>query len=364
VSKEETLIKDLFLTASVRINGAHSYDLQVHDQRFYKRVLCEGVLGLGESYMDGWWDCPKLDQFFDRIIRANLEEKIKGNWKFLWQGFRARLFNLQNITRAYQVGEQHYDLGNDLYMAMLDKRMNYSCAYWKDATTLDEAQEAKLDLICQKLDLQPGMTVLDLGCGFGAFAGFAAEKYGARVTGVTISKRQLEWAQDRYSDLPIELMLGDYRQVSGSYDRVISIGFFEHVGYKNYRTYMQVVDRTMNEDGIAFIHTIGQNISTTRMNPWNDRYIFKNGVIPSIVQISKALEGMFVMEDWHIFGPDYDRTLMAWYANFESAWSDLKNQYDERFRRMWQFYLLSSAGAMRSRSLQLWQIVLRRLGNP
>jgi cyclopropane-fatty-acyl-phospholipid synthase len=360
----EIPLRDLLATAGISLNGSKPYDIQVHNAGFYVRVLREGALGLGESYMDGWWDCEAVDQFIDRVLRARLDQQIKGNYKLLWHAIRSRLFNLQKRSRAFQVGEHHYDLDNDLYRAMLDKRMNYTCGYWRNAATLDEAQEAKLELVCRKIGLEQGMTVLELGCGFGSFAGYAAEKYGARVTGVTVSKRQVELGMEMYKGLPVELKLDDYRNVSGTYDRVISIGIMEHVGYKNYRTYMNVVDRTLKSDGIAFVHTIGGNTSTSGTSPWTAKYIFPNSMIPSITQLSRAMEGLFVVEDWHNFGPDYDKTLMAWHENFEKAWPELSKKYDERFYRMWRFYLLSSAGGFRARSDQLWQIVMTRQGTP
>jgi len=363
MAKYEIFLKELFESVGIEVNGSKPYDIQIHNRKFYKRVFCETALGLGESYMDGWWDCPALDQFFDRVLRAKLDKKLKGNWKICLHILKAQLFNLQKIRRAFQVGERHYDLGNDLYQAMLDKGLNYTCAYWKDADNLDDAQTAKLELVCKKINLQPGMQVLDLGCGFGSFAGYAAEKYGVEVTGLTVSKRQAEYASERYKDLPVKIMLADYRKAKGQYDRVISIGILEHVGYKNYRTYMELVNRTLKKHGLAFIHTIGSNESYTTTNAWTTKYIFVNGLIPSIAQIGKASEGIFVIEDWHNFGPDYDKTLMAWHNNFEKAWPELKTKYGERFHRMWRYYLLSSAGGFRARDNQLWQIVMTR-GEP
>ncbi|KKK59027.1 hypothetical protein LCGC14_3038510, partial [marine sediment metagenome] len=263
----------------------------------------------------------------------------------------------------YQVGERHYDIGNDLYRRMLDKRMIYTCAYWKKARNLDQAQEAKLDLVCRKINLKKGMTVLELGCGWGTFARYAAEEYGAKVTAVTISREQVKLGRELCRGLPVEIKLEDYRQVTGKYDRVISIGIMEHVGYKNYRTYMETVDRTLKHDGIAFVHTIGQNSNETTTNSWTTRYIFPNSMLPSIAQLGKAMEGLFIMEDWHNFGPDYDKTLMAWHANFEKSWPELKEKYGDRFYRIWRYYLLSSAGGFRSRFNQLWQIVMTRSGS-
>ncbi len=360
----ETIVRQLLTLADISVNGARPYDIQVKNKALYSRILKDQALGVGESYMDGWWEVEALDQFIEKILRAKLDEKVRGNRAIKWHILRSRLFNLQSSKRAFQVGRQHYDRGNELYEAMLDKRMNYSCAYWKNAANLDEAQEAKLDLICKKLNLKAGMSVLDIGCGFGGFAKYAAENYKVRVTGVSVSKNQVELARERCRGLNINIELMDYRKIEGTFDRILSIGFMEHVGYRNYRTYMEIVNRLLKRDGIALIHTIGENESTTTCNAWTDKYIFPNGLVPSLAQLSKAMEGLFVIEDVHNFGPDYDRTLMAWHQNFENAWEALKKNYDERFRRMWRYYLLSSAGGFRCRNNQLWQIVMTKPGQP
>jgi len=359
--KSKDLIKELFALAEIGINGSNPWDIRVHDERFYRRILAEHSLGLGESYMDGWWDCDRLDEFFFRFLRSALENKVKP-WKLIFEVIRSKIFNLQSKSRAFHVAEKHYNLGNDLYRAMLDKRMNYSCGYWKNARSLDEAQEAKLELICRKLNIRPGMTVLDIGCGWGAFEKYAAEKYKVKVLGLTVSKEQMELGNQLCKGLPVEIRLQDYRTVEGKYDCVISIGMMEHVGYKNYRTYMEVVNRTLKDDGIAFIHTIGRNEAITENDPWLDKYIFPNGMLPSVSQIGKAMEGLFVMEDWHSFGPDYDKTLMAWYQNFDNSWPKIKSNYDEIFYRMWKYYLLMCAGSFRARRIQLWQIVFSKKG--
>ncbi len=348
--------------AGITINGDQPHDIMVYNDQLYERVLRNGVLGVGESYMDGWWDSPALDRFFDRIFRADLKRYFEGNWHFYLHVLKSRLKNLQEGARSYEVGKQHYDVGNDFYRDMLDSRMTYTCGYWQNAATLDAAQEAKLDLICRKLELEPGMSVLDIGCGWGSFARYAAEKYGASVTGVTISGEQADLANEQCRELPVSILLQDYREVSGRFDRVLSIGMFEHVGYKNYRTYMEVSRRCLKDDGIALIQTIGSNRSLTTSNPWMSKYIFPNSMLPSIAQIGSAMEGIFVMEDWHNFGPHYDRTLMAWHDNFEKAWPKHRDRYGERFYRMWKFYLLSCAGTFRSRLNQLWQITMTPQG--
>jgi cyclopropane-fatty-acyl-phospholipid synthase len=354
--------RKLLSSAGITINGDQPWDITVHHQDLFRRILHQGVLGLGESYMEGWWDCQALDQFFDRVMRARIDRMIRGNLRLSWDVWMARLLNHQRTSRAYEVGIRHYDIGNDLFQTMLDPLMAYTCGYWKDAGSLEEAQKAKLDLVCRKVGLQPGMKVLELGCGWGSFARYAAENYGVKVTGVTVSREQVELANSFCRGLPVDIRLQDYRTVKGRYDRVVSIGIMEHVGYKNYRTYMQVVNRTLRSDGVGFFHTIGGNVSMRISNPWTVKYIFPNGQIPSIAQLGKAMEGLFVMEDLHNLGPDYDRTLMAWHEGFERGWPELQRRYSERFRRMWRFYLLSSAGVFRSRSMQLWQVVMTKPG--
>ncbi|WP_203141530.1 cyclopropane fatty acyl phospholipid synthase [Marinobacter mangrovi] len=355
------LMVDLMAQAGIEIGGEQPWDMQLNAEGVPERVFARGSLGLGESYMDGEWDVEQLDEFFHRVVRAHLEEKVRPSTA-IWQALKSRLVNRQTRRRARQVGEQHYDLGNDFYEAMLDRRMTYTCGYWKDATTLDDAQEAKLDLICRKLQLEPGMRVLDIGCGWGSFMAYAAEHYGVECVGLTISEEQVHWARQHYPDLPLEFRLQDYREVDETFDRVVSVGMFEHVGDKNYRTFMEVAHRCLKEGGLFLLHTIGKNERKPYSDPWIDRYIFPNGELPSVGQIGDAADNLFVVEDLHNFGPDYDRTLMAWYANFEAAWPRFADKLGERFYRMWRYYLMSCAGIFRARDIQLWQWVLSKGG--
>jgi cyclopropane-fatty-acyl-phospholipid synthase len=365
VNKYKSLVKDLLSLAEIEINGSNPWDIQVHDERFYKRAVTEVELGLGESYMDGWWDVEKLDEMIYRIVRTDLQNKVKRNLKIAFQLAGFYLINMQARHRAFIIGERHYDLGNDLFQNMLDKRMNYSCAYWKNANTLDEAQENKLELICKKLYLKPGMRVLDIGCGWGAFGKYAAVKYGVEVVGITVSKEQVALGKELCKGLPIELRLQDYRDVNEKFDRIVSVGMIEHVGYKNYRTYFKVAERNLKDDGLFLLHTIGEVRSTKSTDAWTHKYIFPNGMLPSIAQLAKAVEGLFIVEDLHNFGADYDKTLLAWFENFHKNWEKIKHKYGERFYRMWKYFLLSSAGAFRARNKnQLWQIVLSKKGVP
>ena len=357
----EKTAQNILNLAGIKINGDKPWDIQVHDKRFYQKTLSQGPLGLGESYMAGWWDSKKLDEFFYKILKAKLNEKIKFA-RLAPYFLKAKLVNLQSTSRAFEVGKKHYDIGNDLYKLMLDKRMVYSCGYWKDAKTLDKAQEAKLDLSCKKLGLKKGMKVLDIGCGWGSFVKYASEKYGVSCVGVTVSKEQAKLARETCKGLPVEIRLKDYRKLNEKFDRIISIGMFEHVGYKNYKEYMKVAHRCLKDDGLFLLHTIGGNKSVKSTEPWINKYIFPNSMLPSAKQIMSASEGLFVLEDWHNFRADYDKTLMAWYNNFEKNWDKIKTQYNGKFKRMWEYYLLSSAASFRSEKNQLWQIVFSKNG--
>ena len=354
-------IEDLLDAVDVKINGSRPWDITVHNEELYQRVLSHGSMGLGESYMDGWWDCDELDEFFYKILSEELDNKVR-DWKIVIQHLRACLFNKQKKSRAFHIGEHHYDMGNELYKTMLDKRLTYTCACWKDAQTLDQAQEDKLDLVARKIDLKDGMKVLDIGCGWGSFAKYAAEKYGAEVVGITVSKEQAKLARELCQGLPVEVRLQDYRDLDETYDRIVSLGMIEHVGYKNYRTYMQIVHRCLTDDGIFLLQTIGGNRSVKRTDSWIGKYIFPNGMLPSIKQLAQSFEGLFVMENWQNYGIDYDKTLMAWFENFDRNWDSIKDAYDNRFYRMWKYYLLSCAGSFRARKNQLWQIVLTKNG--
>jgi cyclopropane-fatty-acyl-phospholipid synthase len=349
--------------AGVELNGPHPWDVQVHNPRLFRRIALHGSLGVGEAYMDGWWDCDALDELACRVLRSRTLYRLGRIGTFV-ADLHARLINLQSHRRAFRIGEAHYDLGNDLFEAMLDERMVYTCGYWAPAADLDTAQEHKLDLVCRKLGLASGMRVLDIGCGWGSFAKFAAERYGAHVTGITVSREQLELAQQRCRGLPVELRLEDYRDTRGSFDRVVSLGMFEHVGLRNYRRYFECVRRLLKPDGLFLLHTIGHDVSWRTTDPWIGRYIFPNSLIPSAAQITHAMEGEFVLEDWHTFGADYDKTLMAWWHNFDAAWPRLRDKYGDRFYRLWRYYLLTCAGSFRARTNNLWQLVLSPTGLP
>ncbi|RLC36123.1 cyclopropane fatty acyl phospholipid synthase [Candidatus Falkowbacteria bacterium] len=360
--KEKQIVENLLHNSGITINGDSLADIKVKNDNFYKRVLSQGSLGLGESYVDGWWEAEKLDEFFYHLLRHELDKKVKTKFLF-FHIFKAIIFNLGSKSKAFKIGEYHYDVSNKLYEKMLGRRMVYSSGYWKEADNLDQAQADKLDLVCKKLYLKPGMKILDIGCGWGSFCKYAASKYGVKVVGTTVSREQVELGKKLCAGLDVEIKLQDYRDISGKYDRIVSLGMFEHVGYKNYRQFMEIAEKSLKDDGLFLLHTIGGNKSVKTIDPWIARYIFPNSMLPSIRQIAESIENLFVMEDWHNFSVDYYKTLMAWFANFKKIWPELEGgKYDKKFYRTWKYYLLSSAGGFRSRKNQLWQIVLSKRG--
>jgi len=358
------VLAELVAQADVRFNGDRPWDIQVHDPEVYSRILRQGSLGFGEAYMDGLWDCAALDALFYRLLATRIDKRLGGRvrWRLFGEILRHNLFNLQSRRRAFQVGEHHYDIGNDVFEAMLDGSMSYSCAYWAAAEELESAQRAKLELICRKLELRPGERLLDIGCGWGGLARHAAEHHGVEVVGITVSREQQRLARERCAGLPVRIELMDYRDVQGRFDKIVSVGMFEHVGPRNYGVYFDTVLRLLEPQGLFLLHTIGVERTGLHTDPWIDRYIFPNGRLPSPPQLARALDGRMVIEDWHSFGQDYDRTLMSWSVRFEQAWPQLASRYDRRFQRMWRYYLQSCAGFFRARRGQLWQLVLSHPG--
>jgi cyclopropane-fatty-acyl-phospholipid synthase len=351
--------------AGVALDGPHPWDPQIRRERALSRILLHGTLGAGESYVDGDWDCAALDEMTSRLLAGGIDRL----WahRRAWEAavsLSAAVANHQSRRRARANVAAHYDLGNDLYEAMLGRTLAYSCGYWHEAASLDEAQDRKHDLIARKIGLAPGHRVLDIGCGWGAFARFAAERCGADVTGVTLSQAQAGLARERCAGLPVQIRVEDYRDVRGRFDRIVSVGMFEHVGPGNYRRFFEAARRLLDPNGLLLLHTIGGSASVRTTDGWIDRYIFPGSVLPSSAEIARASEGLFVIEDWHNFGADYDRTLMAWHDRLSRAWPALGGRYDARFRRLWRYYLLTCAGTFRARRNQLWQLVLSPAGVP
>ncbi len=351
--------RELLERIGVEVGGDRARDIHVHDRRLWDRVIRDREFGLAEAYQEGWWDANELDVFLALVQSADLRDMLKRSPKLVAMATSAALTNRQTLKRARVNASAHYDIGNDLYQRMLDKRMIYSCAYWRDAEDLDSAQEAKLDLICRKLGLESGMTMLDIGCGWGGLARFAAERYDVTVTGISPAAEQVKVAEEHCAGLPVEIRQLDYRQVEGSFDRIVSVGMMEHVGPRNYLMFFDKCVDLLDPDGMMLHHTIGSNVSKNSVDPWFDKYIFPGGVLPSLHQITGATESRWSVEDVHNFGPDYDRTLTQWQRNIDARWNEIPS-YDEHFRRTWHYYLAGSAASFRVRVLQLWQIVFTR----
>ena len=368
ISRPPQVLVDLLGSADVRLNGDRPWDIIVHDPKTYRYTLAKGTLGFGEAYMEGYWDCHELDECFTKCQRIEIDLKLSGLLKFrlimasLGNRIVHKLVNLQSVDRSYHVGEKHYDIGNDLYTRMLDPLMNYSCGYWQHADSLEQAQIDKLDLVCRKLNLEPGDHLLDIGCGWGALARYAAEQYGAKVTGITISKEQQKLAQENCKHLDVEILFCDYRGLKGKFKKIASIGMFEHVGNLNYKAYFDVIGKLLTDDGLMLLHTIGDYYTHDTTDPWINKYIFPNGKLPSATRITMSIEPKLVIRDWHNFGSDYDKTIMAWWQNFDRNWPELSEKYGQRFYRMWRYYLHSCAGLFRSGQGQLWQIILTKRG--
>jgi cyclopropane-fatty-acyl-phospholipid synthase len=352
--------------ADVQFNGERPWDLQVHDPALFNNLLRHGSLALGNSYVRGDWDCEQLDELISRLLQANGHKPLSKRLQLqsLAELVRERCFNPQSQRRAFVVGQRHYDIDPRVYAAMLDPQMVYSCGYWRQADDLNTAQEHKLRLICEKLQLEPGQMLLDIGCGWGSLAAYAARNYGVNVMGITVSSQQASYIKERHENLPIQVALCDYRRlpqlVNEPFDRIASIGMFEHVGPRNHGQFHHAVNQLLHSDGLALVQTIGSDRTTYRTDAWIDTHIFPGGRLPSATQFCHGFEPHFLLEDWENFGRDYDLTLMAWWQNFDAAWPGLQHDIHHEFYRFWRYYLLSCAGFFRSRQGQLWQVVLSK----
>lgn len=371
--KPPALIRAITDPVDVGFAGERPWDLQVHNPAIYGDLLRRGSLALGEAYVRGDWDCEALDQLFTRLLGSPGSRQVSGGFlphAQLLSALRCQAehwMNWQTRQRSTRVARQHYDIDHRVYAATLDSRLIYSCAHWQHADDLETAQLHKLQRICQKLELSPGMRLLDVGCGWGALAAFAAATYGVEVVGITLSQKQADFCRTHFGD-QFDVVLCDYRSEQlremGSFDRIVSIGMLEHVGRKNDRRYFETLSRLLNPDGLILIQTIGSHDTNDALDPWIDTYIFPGGRLPSAQQLSTGFEDRFLLQDWENFGFDYDRTLMAWWQNFEQSWPALQAQLQPSFDRFWRYYLLCCAGFFRSGQGQLWQLVLSPKASP
>lgn len=360
--RAKKFIVQMLLDAEIEVGK----DIVVHDDAIYLDWVNRGMLAIGESYMAKKWDVKdtKLDLVLTKLmlLPSDKKRKLFKSWNAKVVALAARVFNYQSPSRAGIVGAHHYDLGNDFFKLWLDPNMQYSCGYWKEATDLNTCQINKLHLIAKKLKLEKGMTVLEIGCGWGGLACFLAKHYGVKVTGITISNEQLkgarEWAERQGVSKLTSFEYCDYRNMKGQYDRVVSIAMLEAVGYKNMDAYYTIISKCLKPTGLALVHSICANRSTkTAHQRWILKYIFPNGFLPSLSQMCAFAEKKLVVEDVHNFGPDYDTTLMAWQEGFQKHVQSGKIQRDEVFLRMWEYYLFYCAAGFRARTIQLNQVV-------
>jgi len=359
----ETFFRDLLAKADIIIDGNRPWDLQVREPRAYERVFRHGSIGFGEAFMEGWLDCERVDMMAERAYRSKLAEKIEVGPAFL-EAIKVRFNPFGSRSRAFEIGKWHYDTGNDLFEVMLDKYLVYSCGYWQQAETLETAQRDKLKIICRKLQLEPGMRVLDIGCGWGGLARYAAEHYGVSVVGVSVSKQQIELGTRLASSLPVQLRYVDYRDIDEMFDRVVSVGMFEHVGRRHYRDFFAACERCLKPSGILLLHTVGY-LKEQPIDSWFNKYIMPGVEFPTVANIADSVGETLVLEDFHTWeGAHYDKTLMAWFDRFQDGWEELKKNYDETFYRMWKLYLQGCAGAFRADRMRVWQLVFSKGGLP
>jgi len=365
------IITGVLEQADIRVGGDRPWDLRIHHDRFFPRAM-RGTLGVGESYMDGDWDAGSLIEFFRKTMDAGLQMHPLLRINRVAKEVHARFRNLQTRRRSRAVAEEHYDLDHRMYAQFLGPWNQYTCCFFDGTDDLEEAELCKLEMICDKLEIESGDRVLDIGCGWGGFAKYAASTRGCSVVGISLSDEQIEYARDYTEGLPVEIHRMDYRDLPesplGTFDKVLICGMIEHVGYRNYRQLMKVVHTVLAQDGLFLLHTIGNRHNTAVVEPWIEKYIFRNSMAPSMQQLTRAAADLFVIEDWENYGHYYVPTLQAWHDNFNRNWDRIRaldgpRPFDERFRRMWNFYLMSSRAAFEVEDLHLWHLVMTRYGS-
>ena len=342
--------------------------LEIRDRAFFRRLATRGKLGLGESYTAEEWESDDLVALFELLLRnADTVSEHHSRVRRLLE-LRPRLNRRNGLVRARRNIAYHYDLGNDLFALMLDETMTYSCAVFeRPDMTLAEAQRAKYERLCAKLELEPGDHVLEIGCGWGGFAHYAATTYGCRVTGLTISHEQAVVARERNAGLPVEILEQDYRTVEGEYTKVVSIEMLEAIGEDQYGTYFATIDRVLARGGRAAVQTIlvpEQRWDRYRKTPdWIERYIFPGCLIPSLASLTDAAAkhsrlGVYEVDE---IGPHYAETLRRWRKSFHERIDEVRALgYDRRFERTWDFYLAFCEAGFRTRALRDVHLLLQR----
>jgi len=351
-----------------RFGSGETQSLTIHDDAFFRRIATRGKLGVGESYTAGEWDSDDLVGLLELLLRnaASASERHAG-WRRLLEA-RPRLNRRNGMLRARRNIAYHYDLGNDLFRLMLDETMTYSCAVFDGIDEpLADAQRRKYRRICEQLHLTAEDRVLEIGCGWGGFAHFAATEYGCSVTGLTISGEQAALARERTSGLDVRICEEDYRRHEGSYTKIASIEMLEAIGEKQFGTYFETIDRLLEPSGIACVQTIlipDDRWERYRKSPdWIERYVFPGCLIPSLTALTGAMtaSSSLMVHEVDEIGSHYAETLRRWRASFLAQIDEVRALgYDRRFERTWDFYLAFCEAAFRTRALRDVQLTLTR----
>ena len=350
----------------IQVNGPNDWDLQVHDDSWIREIELKGTLAIGDAYVSGLWDCKALDELVCRLFSNMKREMLFPSLQMLTVNLWNRLSNPQAGTRAKKVIDAHYEKYIDVIKYFIGPSLCYSCAWWEHSDNLADAQKAKMDLVCRKLQLAKSDRVLDIGCGYGALANHAAEYYGCHVTGITLSPRQAELATARFPSPLIEFRAMDWQSDEfmqlGEFDKIMSVGMFEHVGRKNYTIFFKRCSHLLRSHGLFLLHTIGRSVKAS-IDLWVDRYIFPGGSLPKLGDLDEVEAQNLILEDLQNIGAHYDMTLCAWQANLDHGQATGELDLDEKDLRFWRYYLLSFAGAFRVRKrLQVWQLLLAKSG--
>jgi cyclopropane-fatty-acyl-phospholipid synthase len=353
-----------------QVGSALPLHLIIHNPDTCDRLLAFGTLGFCEAYMDGWWNeaNDNLVELIGLFHRSNVYAKARNRitialaLKIITQRLQTVPILIQNSRKNVQ---HHYDLGNDFYQQFLDPTMTYSCGYQRQETdSLEQMQRQKYELICRKLALQPGESLIDIGCGWGGMLIYAAEHYGISGTGVTLSEPQAklarEYIKQRGLSDQLKIIIADYREVQGQYDKFVSIGMFEHVGKGNFATFMQKIFQLLTPNGIGLLHTIVTQ-SNERNGAWVDKYIFPGGYAPQLHELTQNLwAAKLSVAHCENLKPHYAETMKRWAANLttnRTTIAALDPRYDERFLRMWYLYLQSFEASFRYGGLHVYQLL-------
>lgn len=345
------------------ISTNNNPDIIVNNNNFYTKLLKHGEIGLGESYVDKDWDSNNLEETLYNLIinQKKIENAIIKNSPNLiikkLLDIPSDIFSTDNTKNDIKF---HYDIGNKLYENMLGKSMLYSCAYfYKQGLSLDEAQYAKLDLIAKKLNLKEGMRVLDIGCGFGTAAIYLSKKFNVNILGISLSKEQINYFNSIYTGTQVQVIYKDYRELTrehnNSYDCIYSIGMFEHIGINNHIDYYNKCFKLLKTNGTMLIHTIVSNKRLYSHNSWITKYIFPGAELPHISDFTKKYTDNWLLQDLQCIGKSYSKTLLAWKKNIND--SSVFNNYDDKFKRTWNYYLLLCSAAFRAREITVFQLV-------